>query len=890
MYFFPTQKMYQAVSTQAYDLALKTFFEHFYHHKTASENQVEFLLNAFCDLPGIKEAPQRQEQLKAFTRARADATGPSAMKKEDFVKFLEHFYFLLVTEDNMLKLSAKQKQNIWQGLESVYTHQICEPGMVTRLNSTFLESRADMQWISTELLKQRANKVQLLADQYNQQFDISDGYSVHTVHRMQQLAIEFKLGLQLEVDIDDIFLTAYERANIDRYFKKHYVENFKAYERECIDGLLSHLWSVYKEQYQPNLAITGMTTVVEAHSSPTTLESLRVELSVDNTAVLNRFLRDYLFEEQDLSLEHFCETSEDESTYFLLPDSTLKQAIKDALIKKLEKDGFFISSENLNTDNSAQAFFLGAHDKKSKMFQAFVFDFSNKAQFFQHGLENLIKYIDVLMDCPEMLTGILLQIPFFWDSLPRQLRQNHQFISCLIQALKGQEQNKAIQEIYKKIRFQNREYARFIDDDDYSSQPNTAERVNISVRSIFQLQQMADNITPSMIDGNTIQGLSPKAFARFYRALQASGLEWGLNQYLAMKKPLEGLASRYIPVLNEIDDQALLIESLHMHNNWVDALVYFQKNVMVLDLEFHPINSVENQLQLTWKAWLSLIINLLNCLIIILELAILIVFLMTINLLMLLPYLWLFDGPFIPIIIYSNLPLFAPIGVLCYLTILINFFMNQLDVFFVMTLKIAAAIALLCIGLDFIVIIYLAYILYSHEAIDYWMKISTSLVMIGNDTSLILATEIGQMLHSICAMVSPWLFRGVLNLFAMFRTYRADSAILDIENDILRLELSGAISGLQKADILRQIWCDVLVDLRSHNSLSIQDALNTPHQFTFKGQTFQMSYQQVAAIKRQKHLELDLNEPTGTVFSWFSSKTNKTLQSIPADLTLARMQ
>ncbi|NDH09486.1 MAG: hypothetical protein EBY16_07740, partial [Gammaproteobacteria bacterium] len=256
MYFFPTQKMYQAVSTEAYDIALKSFFEHFYAQIEASENKVDFLLNAFCALPGIKEAPQRQRQLIAFTRARAEATGPNAIKIQDFVRFLEHFYFLLFTKDKMFKLSAKQKQNIWQGLESVYTHQICEPGIVTRLNSIFLESRADMQWISTELLKQRANKVQLLADQYNQKFQISSAYSVHTVNRMQQLAVKFEIGLQLEVSIDDAYLSSDEMARMDNYFKEHYVLNFKTYEQESIDGLFSHLWSVYKEQYQPDLTKT----------------------------------------------------------------------------------------------------------------------------------------------------------------------------------------------------------------------------------------------------------------------------------------------------------------------------------------------------------------------------------------------------------------------------------------------------------------------------------------------------------------------------------------------------------------------------------------------------------------------------------------------------------
>jgi len=249
MMLYVTRKMYQAVSTEVYDNALKTFSAQFYAQKLATQNQVDFLLERFCALPGIIDP----EGLKAFTLARADAASRFVMTQQDFVQFLEHFYFLLTTEDTAFKITPRQKQAIKKGLSEVYLGTICEPGKVTRLNSLFLESRTDLQWIPNELLKQRLNKIQFLADRYNQEFGISAIYSLHTVNRMQQLAKEIGLGVKLEVTIDDVFMHTHRTESMDDYFKAHYIREFKAYQTECIDGLTAHLWSVFTTEYRPRL-------------------------------------------------------------------------------------------------------------------------------------------------------------------------------------------------------------------------------------------------------------------------------------------------------------------------------------------------------------------------------------------------------------------------------------------------------------------------------------------------------------------------------------------------------------------------------------------------------------------------------------------------------------
>jgi hypothetical protein len=188
MMLYATRKMYQAVSTEAYDNALKAFSAQFYAQKPASQNQVDFLLERFCALPDIINP----EGLKAFTLARADAASRFVMTQQDFIKFLEHFYFLLTTEDTAFKITPHQKQAIINGLSEVYLGVICEPGKVTRLNSLFLESRTDLQWIPNELLKQRLNKVQLLADRYNLEFGISADFSVHTINTGTYSQVESK--------------------------------------------------------------------------------------------------------------------------------------------------------------------------------------------------------------------------------------------------------------------------------------------------------------------------------------------------------------------------------------------------------------------------------------------------------------------------------------------------------------------------------------------------------------------------------------------------------------------------------------------------------------------------------------------------------------------------
>jgi hypothetical protein len=936
---FATLKMYQVASTEAYDNALKAFSAQLYAQKPATQNKVDFLLERFCALPDIIDP----EGLKAFTQARAYAVSRFVMTQQDFVQFIEHFYFLLTTEDTAFKITPRQKQAIKKGLSEVYLGTICEPGKVTRLNSLFLESRTDLQWIPNELLKQRLNKIQFLADRYNQEFGISAIYSLHTVNRMQQLAKEIGLGVKLEVTIDDVHMLPSRTEPMDDYFKAHYIQEFKAYQTECIDGLTTHLWDVFTTEYRPRFTAT--------HGE-------RVQLTVENSNVMSEFVRTYLLDEAEPSLETFVDEL-DEFSYSIKPDDALLQAIKNALIKKLQKDGFFISSENLNRENSANVYFIENHDKKSQGFQAFVADFSNRTQFIEQISANLLKHADFFLEHPEFIVDILSQNPSLWDSLPRQLRQNHKFIVALIKSLKlqalddAQQANIRIQngklletlliyrdmnprrirwlpqesfkqeflksplnlQICQKIILQNREYSRFFDENypiTYLARDVLQDKRR--VQSIFQLQQMAHRITPAFIDsiyvnGRSIQGLSPSAFGRFGNALTRLGLNWNDNEYLRFKERLPAFTSRHqFAIDSEEYDQALLLEALHMHNNWVDALIYFQQHITVLDLDYCSTFSFEHQLQLTWEVFLSWANTQLNILKLISDLvktiAIRFLCIVISQFLFVCSYMILtFPWLFLPLCLIGNFAALCAwreyVGYDLWDTadypyyvlggeMLILLLEPEVVVYFSIVMMVyqflPQGIAQLCQFFNMnwslqdikrLIREYLYLLISYNVTLDTLVSITEKM-----------GEEIELGLSLMWAMLAPLSVRGFLNLSQVFQAYTTDRAILDIENEILRLELSDTLSGLQKADILRQIWGHVSYDLNQDKTLTIQEALDTPHAFNFKGKNYQMSYRQVAAIKRQNHTELDLDAAPVQSHSWFSAKTDKVLRAIPANLSL----
>jgi hypothetical protein len=417
--FYISNKFYQKPDFDKYEQAKTAFYQDFYSCSELTHLEKWDELNEKFKLL-VANRPQFAILVE---RRKTTDPGRFSLSLDDFLLFMENFYFLL-TAENDYQLAQEQKRILLNGVEEISSGGLCEPGLATRCNELLVQFRSDMSWIDSELFKQRKNIIKLLADEYNASHRVSESLSVHTHMCMQQFSEIFKLGADDDVKIADVYLRVSSTKPMEDYFKANYQTRFKVYQKEYLDGLMAHLWSVFEKDYKDKFSTDGQRRIKVLDGKFIGSDFV----PSPNTTLLKEFLGKYL--EGDDSLNSLVIEDEETSEYCLKSTDEFKNGLREALLKKLVNDGFLINRDKLSEENVKCLHLFYDENISQHLMKAFLVDFGNR-----DIAKNVDKYSDILMANTDFLADLILSDTIQLDFLSKHFKHHHAFIRGLIKSI-----------------------------------------------------------------------------------------------------------------------------------------------------------------------------------------------------------------------------------------------------------------------------------------------------------------------------------------------------------------------------------------------------------------------------------------------------------------------
>ena len=269
------------------------------------------------------------------------------IKYAKFIQYLQILAFYAQTEHPNYKISVHKKQKITNFVNYLITDPPCEPGIETHFNTLISEISNATDWVTNNLEKQRRLVIDKLAEQFWQENSFfPEGLRIHVNKFFITMAASFNLGFE-DTLIDDAYLNHERKEKMRQFFTKNYKKAFQKYEKECFDGLFTHIYSEFMEsvvkanlprninEYQPSprfpLLVKLKNFIFQSYSSnarqsePTNNE--------DPYESLNTFFTLY-FDKNNINYYDFLEVYTD-NVYKLKNEEELKQNLKKILVDML---------------------------------------------------------------------------------------------------------------------------------------------------------------------------------------------------------------------------------------------------------------------------------------------------------------------------------------------------------------------------------------------------------------------------------------------------------------------------------------------------------------------------------------------------------------------------
>ena len=503
-----------------------------------------------------------------------------------------------------------------------------------------------------------------------------------------------------------------------------------------------------------------------------------------------------------------------------------------------------------------------------------------------------------------------------WDSLPHAILKDHHFLKTLIDCLPDND-NYLAQQI---VNIQPA-YIRFLSD-----RGLTITYYESLIRDINYYRKNSWRISPIYLQENLPAGISKYACDRFIELLRDEIQDeyiYNWNDKERLARDIE-CADDDLLVDCAFNEHNLLKKALYEHNNWVEALCYFQQNLLINDLQFNNLSSLSNQVTLNARIAYELMQNipsfLLSLFTNIIKSYRSVIFFGINCFLLFLVYFQLIINPVLPmaflmvcfhINIFLLMAFTSAYAYMLWHDIQENYYAKNLRYLILILLPCCNA-SLLIPTYTTGLILYPVIILI-HSLITFVLRIIINKVynrltyldefvlglkvfwleVIYSPLNIILflaclavnfiyyTLNIINLSRNICYSM---LSRSAFNISAYFYPKEDFNTVASqITNGFLALQLSSQPSANQKGIILENIWQQAHDDILK-NHLKLNEVMHKPYTFEFQRKEYTMSYVEVAARRRVNNTEFSLVGKQG--FSLFATSTTKNLPRLNYDSSI----
>lgn len=424
---FPTNKLYVSVSLNEHESfkieALNKLVENY--ENLSVDEKWELVINAFIQL--IPSDNSLHNKLREFASKRTNKAFQNQynVPLEDCLIYFENFYFIYSTEEEKFKLTQSQKNEFLITLKDAI--DVCETGLKTRFESILKQYQTDCNWIRNHLYKWRYNILSAMHDKYNEQHHIEDGYRVHVLLKMSELAKNYQLGIEYTGrDLQDVHASQININEIVRYFQKNVVSEFLEYERNILNNLTQHIVYEIKRRFSPKVDST-----IEQTTS-FNWETQNLIIPIDNFENFSAFIDEHVTCPDAFSLMSFFTLDDDSST--ILPTlNEFSKLVKIVLKHKMILEGYFISVKQLteNQEDLRENLRLMLDIPLEKIIK--VSEIIQSQETFNWG--ELEEYKDVIFNYPYLILENIEKFPEILHSLPPEIKFNTRFLEIVLENL-----------------------------------------------------------------------------------------------------------------------------------------------------------------------------------------------------------------------------------------------------------------------------------------------------------------------------------------------------------------------------------------------------------------------------------------------------------------------
>ncbi|MCX7090983.1 MAG: hypothetical protein NTU48_05990 [Legionellales bacterium] len=356
--FFTSQEMYKLPSGELYAHAKNDALlsrDPRYATKNIKEKWT-FLINQLAEsLPTFAESDRPngllteevKSRLNQFKTQRNNTPVSSYnLSLEQCNHYFEDFLFLYTTEDPRFKLSNTSKKTLLTSV--IRAMGVCETGINTEFYAALQEVQRDTDWGRSELSKARSECIRVLHKRYNTQYK-SRLMNVHDYDHLVKRANKRHLGIEQKETILEIGTWLISSKSLDTCFDNNHQQIFQKYEHDAPQTLNTYVTNeitaiLGTDRWQNNPAL-----------SPEDIAALGQVLGMHfEDARADQFMyQDYTEFRQDETGEFIVDSYGERDPFLssiatqLKPRKEFDNAIKNLILQKMVADGYYVKIEDL---------------------------------------------------------------------------------------------------------------------------------------------------------------------------------------------------------------------------------------------------------------------------------------------------------------------------------------------------------------------------------------------------------------------------------------------------------------------------------------------------------------------------------------------------------------
>lgn len=332
-----SQKLYKVLTLDDYNNAKAKFINSLYSNYQAKSDVEKWgiIHQKFRELRTTDEA--MRNKLIAFESERKHGDfNLFNLSLHDCLNYFENFYFLSANDDPKFKLSPAKKLLINESIQDAMG--TCETGKNTRFEYVLQLYRTDNDWISNTLSKARYNLILRMKDKYCKLKKTPQSLEVHVLRIITQLAANDNYGVKIEHSIRDVHQNLIKENEIKQFYQSEAPARFAfEYEDEILNILTQHLLDEIRDRFF-------------THED---WQNNNVHLENDKSIELSEFLKNHLGD--SISVYDLClDEEEDKSYYSLKKLDELKSVLLQSVKQKLETEEYTVPYHQFIKENKAK--------------------------------------------------------------------------------------------------------------------------------------------------------------------------------------------------------------------------------------------------------------------------------------------------------------------------------------------------------------------------------------------------------------------------------------------------------------------------------------------------------------------------------------------------------